>query len=337
MLLKTRFSWVLFTGALICLFLFDLALGSVEIPLFNIINILSLQENGTVASEIVWNFRMTKALTCILAGGALALAGMQMQTLFRNPLAGPDVLGLTSGASLMVALIYLASLNAYLPSLSSSISIVIGATLGCLFVFLIMLFVSMRLSDNASLLIVGLMVGAGTSSVVSVLQYATQAEKLQTFILWSFGSLGALNWLEIKILGAILFAGGMLALMNTKALNGWLFGELYATSIGVNIRSARILMIISASILTGGVTAFCGPIAFVGLAVPHLLKMLFKTNDHKLLIPGSLLGGAILLLFCDLVSQLPGDTVLPINAITALIGAPVVIWIILKNRAAGVS
>jgi iron complex transport system permease protein len=332
MLPKTRFPWVLFIAVLTCLFLLDLASGSVEIPLSAILKVLRLQETGTVASEIIWNFRMTKALTCILAGGALALAGLQMQTLFRNPLAGPDVLGLTSGASLMVALIYLASLNSYLPSTSASVSILIGASLGCFFVFLIMLLVSIRLADNASLLIVGLMVGAGTSSLVSVLQYASQAEELQTYILWSFGTLGSLNWLEIKLLTAVLFTGSVLALTNIKALNGWLLGELYSKSIGINIQRTRIVMIVSASILTGGVTAFCGPIAFVGLAVPHLLKMITNTTNHKLLIPGSLLGGAILLLFCDLIAQLPGDKIFPINAITALIGAPIVIWIILKNK-----
>ena len=330
MLLKTGFSWVLLTGLLLLLFLVDLATGSIDIPLNQVFNILTFAEPNEVWSEIIWNFRMTKALTCVITGAALALAGLQMQTLFRNPLAGPDVLGLSSGASLLVALLYLS--GASFSMLGGSLSVVIAASIGCLIVFLLMLAVSTRLTDNASLLIVGLMIGAGTSSLVSVLQYASQAEELQSYILWTFGSLGALNWQEIQIMACILAVGSFLAIVNMKGLNGWLMGELYARTIGVNITRSRYMMMGSASILTGAVTAFCGPIAFVGLAVPHLIRLLMRSSDHKVLIPGSILGGAILLLFCDIVAQLPANTVLPVNAITALIGAPLVIWIILKNR-----
>ncbi len=332
MFLKTGFSWILLTGLLLLLFLIDIGTGSVQIPIKKVLEILMTPDSDNVWAEIIWNFRMTKALTCITAGAALALAGLQMQTLFRNPLAGPDVLGLSSGASLMVALLYLAGWGLSSQYLPDSISVVIAASVGCALVFLIMLAISGRIRDNASLLIVGLMVGAGTSSIVSVLQYTSQAEELQTYILWTLGSLGSLNWIEIKILTLILLVGALLSVFNIKGLNGWLLGENYAKSIGINIRVSRYMMIASAAILTGAVTAFCGPIAFVGLAVPHLVKLLVPSSNHRLLIPGSILGGSILLLFCDIVSQLPGDSVLPLNAITALIGAPVVIWIILRSK-----
>ncbi len=290
--------------------------------------------DDTVWTSIIWDFRMTKALTCVLTGSALALGGLQMQTLFRNPLAGPDVLGLSSGASLAVALIFMSNATGItLLSMNTPWSVAIAASLGCAGVFLIMLAFSRRLQDNVSLLIVGLMVGAGTSSVVSVLQYLSKAEEMQVYVFWTFGSLGGLNWNEIQVLTFILLVGISLALLNVKSLNAWLLGDLYAQSLGVNIKKSRFYIILSASILTGGVTAFCGPIAFVGLAVPHLVKLLIHTSNHGILIPAVIIGGAILLLLCDILSQLPGSgSILPINAITAMIGAPVVIWIILRNK-----
>ncbi|HET9485842.1 MAG TPA: iron ABC transporter permease, partial [Chryseosolibacter sp.] len=209
----------------------------------------------------------------------------------------------------------------------------IAASLGCATVLIIMLLVARKLQDHVSLLIVGLMVGAATSSIVSVLQYVSRAEEMQIYILWTFGSLGGLNWLEIQILAAVLLLGVSVAFAEIKSLNAWLLGDYYARSLGINIRKSRLVVILSASILTGAVTAFCGPIAFVGLAVPHLTRLLINSNNHKTLIPAVLIGGAALLLFCDIVSQSPGSTyVLPINALTALIGAPVVIWIIVRNK-----
>ena len=196
-----------------------------------------------------------------------------------------------------------------------------------------MLAISRRLQDNVSLLIVGLMVGASTASIVSVLQYLSKAEEMQVYILWTFGSLGGLNWIEIQVLSVILTIGVVVSFINIKSLNAWLLGDNYAQSLGINLQRSRFYAILSASILTGGVTAFCGPIAFVGLAVPHLVKLLIKTHNHKVLIPAVLIGGAALLMGCDILAQLPGSTnVLPINAITALIGAPVVIWVIVRNK-----
>jgi iron complex transport system permease protein len=332
---KNTTRWILLSATLLLLFALNLSLGSVRIPLEEIISILFTRHSATaVWSDIVWDFRLPKALACLLAGGALAAAGLQMQTLFRNALAGPDVLGLSSGASLAVSLIYMSHGAGILAIQNQNPWIVsIAASLGCATVLVIMLLVAGKLHDSVSLLIVGLMVGAATSSIVSVLQYLSKAEEMQVYILWTFGSLGGLNWEEISVLALVLLIGVSLAFSRVKSLNAWLLGDHYAQSMGINIKRSRLLIILSASILTGAVTAFCGPISFVGLAVPHLTKLIIKSQNHKVLIPAVLIAGSGLLLFCDILSQLPGSTyVLPINAITALIGAPVVIWIIMRNK-----
>ena len=327
--------WVLLLLCVLLLFILNLSLGSVRIPVAEIITILFSGEGShRVWTEIVWDFRMTKALTCVLAGGALAAAGLQMQTLFRNALAGPDVLGLSSGASLAVALIFMSpSANLSFLSTPHPLMLSAAASLGCIAVLVVMLLVARKLEDHVSLLIVGLMVGAATSSIVSVLQYISKAEEMQVYIIWTFGSLGGLNWLELKILTGVAIAGIALAFSQMKSLNAWLLGDNYARSMGVHLKRARLVIILSAALLTGVVTAFCGPIAFVGLAVPHLTRLVVNTHNHKLLLPAVLLGGAALLLFCDMLAHLPGSSyVLPVNALTALIGAPVVIWIIVRNK-----
>lgn len=332
---KTSIRWAVLLVLLVVLFLLNLSLGSVQIPVGEIFKILTGKPaSDPVWTEIIWDFRMTKAITCILGGSALALGGLQMQTLFRNPLAGPDVLGLSSGASLMVSLVFMSNAaGVTLFVTQSPWTVAIAASIGCSLVFIIMLAISQRLQDNVSLLIVGLMVGAGTASIVSVLQYLSKAEELQVYVLWTFGSLGGLDWSEIRVLSVILIAGAAVSFFNIKSLNAWLLGNNYAQSLGVDLQRSRFYAILSASILTGGVTAFCGPIAFVGLAVPHLVKLLIQSHNHKVLIPAVLIGGASLLLGCDILAQLPGSiNVLPINAITALIGAPVVIWVILRNK-----
>lgn len=327
--------WTVLLLSLLLLFAVNLSLGSVRIPLPEIFRILLMGEGTqTVWTDIIWDFRMTKALTCVLAGSALAAAGLQMQTLFRNALAGPDVLGLSSGASLAVALLFMtpaSGLN-FLAS-PNPLLLSVAASIGSIAVLIVMLLVARKLDDHVSLLIVGLMVGAATSSVVSVLQYLSKAEEMQVYIIWTFGSLGGLDWTEIKILALALLAGVAFAFSQVKSLNAWLLGDNYARSMGVQVKRARLMFILSAGLLTGAVTAFCGPIAFVGLAVPHLTRLLINTHNHKILLPAVLVGGAALLLFCDILSHLPGSTyVLPINALTALIGAPVVIWIIIRNK-----
>ena len=327
--------WSVLLGLLLLLFMLNLSLGSVHIPLKDILQILvGKGGSNTIWTDIVWDFRATKALTCILVGSALSIGGLQMQTLFRNALAGPDVLGLSSGASLAVSLIVMSQAVGFqLFSTPNPWTLVIAASLGSGIVFFIVLIIAQRLGDNTSLLIIGLMMGAATASLVNVLQFLSKAEEQQIYLLWTFGSLGSLSWKEIQVLAIILMVGFLIGLISVKSLNAWLLGDNYAGSIGINIKKSRLLIILSTSILTGSVTAFCGPIAFVGLAVPHLTKLIIKTHNHRILLPAVMISGAGLMLFCDIISQLPGSTyVLPINAITALIGAPVVIWIVLKAK-----
>jgi iron complex transport system permease protein len=335
MQLASHARWIILSGLLLLLFILNLSLGSVHIPVNEIFNILVGGENANdIYNNIVWNFRVTKALTCILTGSALAIGGLQMQTLFRNALAGPDVLGLSSGASLAVSLLLMSQAAGFqLVSDPSPWAIVIAASLGAAGVFCIVLVIAGRLSDNTSLLIVGLMIGAATASVVSVLQFISEAQDQQAYLLWTFGSLGSLSWVEIQILSLVVAMGLFIGIFSVKSLNAWLLGDNYARSIGVNIGRSRLLIILSTAILTGAVTAFCGPIAFVGLAVPHLTKLVIKSHNHRILFPAVMISGAILMLFCDIIAQLPGSKyVLPVNAITALIGAPVVIWIVFRAK-----
>lgn len=316
------------------LFLLNVSMGSISIPADEILAAISGRPTSEpIWEEIIWNFRFPKAITCLLAGSALAVGGLQMQTLFRNPLVGPDVLGLTAGASLAVSIILMGSQYSGGLLLTGPWSVAAAATMGCVGVFMIVLLLSRRLQDSASLLIVGLMISAGTSSVVSVLQFVSNAEELQTYVIWTFGNVGSMSWSEIYVLLAIFTVGNLIAYASAKPLNAWLLGDNYAMSLGVNIKRARFFVILSASLLTGAVTAFCGPIVFVGIAVPHLIKLLLNTYNHKVLIPSVMMGGAALLLLCDILAQLPGsDQVLPLNAITAIIGAPIVVWIVMKNR-----
>ncbi len=326
-------QWLFLLILMGSLFLINISLGSVSIPPGEIVQaLIGLPIDNSIWRDIIIDFRLTKALTCILAGSALAIGGLQMQTLFRNPLAGPDILGLSSGASLLVSLVFMAGVSSF-SLLSESWSLALAACAGSSLMLLLVLAIAGKVKDNTSLLIVGLMIGAGTASFVSVLQFMSRAEDQQYYLIWTFGSLGGLNWTEIGILTLALLVGSVLLIVNVKSLNAWLLGDNYSQSLGMNLKRSRLLMILSTSVLTGAVTAFCGPIAFVGLAVPHLIRLLFKTSDHRLLLPAVGMGGASLLLFCDSLAQVPGSTyVLPINAVTALIGAPLVVWIILKGK-----
>lgn len=318
----------------ILLFFLDVLVGSVHIPFRDVL--FSLTGETTTFSGILLQFRLPKAITCVLAGGALATGGLLMQTLFRNPLAGPDVLGLSSGASLMVAiLIFISQANTGFSLLffNSPWSIALGASIGGGIIFIMIIGFAQYIRDNTSLLIIGLMVSAVTSSLVSVLQFIGKAEDLQTFMIWTLGNVGSTSWNELKVLSIAIFAGLSIAYFSSKSLNSWLLGENYAQGLGINIARSRFWIVVSTGLLTGAVTAFCGPIVFVGLAVPHLIRLLIPTTNHKILIPAVICGGACLLLFCDLIAQLPGSTqILPLNAITSLIGAPVVIWMIIKSK-----
>lgn len=332
-----RLSFVLLIlGLLFCLGL-NLSLGSVSIPLKDSFNALT---GGPVEHEswryIVWNYRLPKAITAILTGGGLSLSGLLMQTLFRNPLAGPFVLGISSGASLGAALLIMGS--SLIPGwfgafLLHDISVTIAASAGSLLVLVAVMGVAGRIKDTMALLIIGLMFGSITAAVVTVLSYFTDSEQLRQYIFWSYGSLGNLSWPQLALLGSILLFGIALSILAIKPLNGLLLGEQYARSMGIPINRSRLIIITATGILAGTVTAFAGPIAFVGLAVPHLTRQIFDTTDHRVLLPAVLLYGAVLLLLCDTLAQLPSSAyVLPINAITSIIGAPVVIWLLLRKR-----
>jgi iron complex transport system permease protein len=318
-------------------FLVNLGLGSADIPTGATLKILfggTPEQSGW--EYIIWQYRLPKALTAILVGSGLSLSGLLMQTFFRNPLAGPFVLGISSGASLGAALLILGG-TLLIPSLSafvlSDLSLAIASSLGSFAVLLTVLLVATRLKEAMALLIVGLMFGSITAALVTVLSSFSSAEQLQQFIFWSYGSLGNLSWHQVGILCGICLLGVGISLGTVKSLNALLLGEQYAGTLGLSMRRLRFWIILATGILAGGITAFAGPIAFIGLAVPHLTRQLLGSSDHRLLLPGVLLYGAILMLVCDTVAQLPGSAyVLPINAITSIVGAPVVIWLLLRRR-----
>ena len=333
---------MIFSILLLCLilaFLLDLGFGAVNIPIHEVMNILLGQEaEKTTWTNIILKFRLPKALTATLAGAALGVSGLQMQTLFKNPLAGPFVLGISSGASLGVALVLLtASLT--VPTLLTDLgmigdfSLVIAASFGAASVLGLMLVVSRRVQDTMTLLILGLLFGYATSAMVSILLQFSSQERIQSYIMWTFGSFTAVTWQQLAILTPVICVGLLIAVLQSKSLNALLLGESYAHSLGLTVQKTRFSVISSASILAGAITAFCGPIAFLGVAIPHLCRSLFNTSDHRILIPSVIIMGATLALFADLVSQiLINQMVLPLNAITALIGTPVVTWVILQRN-----
>ncbi|GAA0728167.1 iron ABC transporter permease [Aquimarina litoralis] len=321
---------------LLC-FITNISLGSVLIPW---VDTLKSLVGGTVEKEswkhIIIDYRLPKAITAVIVGSGLGVSGLLMQTLFRNPLAGPFVLGISSGASLGVALLILGSTligGSTALFLVSNWGLVAAASLGSVLVLFLVMLVSIRVKDTMAILIIGLMFGSITAAIVSVLSYFAPAEQLQRFIFWGFGSLGNLSWTDVIIFSGIIFIGMILAIFSIKSLNTLLLGENYARSLGLNIKKSRFLIILATGLLAGSITAFAGPIAFIGLAVPHLTRQLFHTSDHKTLIPAVILIGSMIMLICDTVSQLPGtEYTLPINAITSLIGAPIVIWLLVRKR-----
>jgi iron complex transport system permease protein len=322
---------------LVLCFLINLSSGSVNIPLADTFNSLfGNKVDNDSWNYIIWDYRIPKAITAILVGASLSLSGLLMQTLFRNPLAGPFVLGISSGASLGAALFIMGSslfggLAAY--SAINDISLAIAASIGSFLVLMVVVTLASKIKDTMALLIIGLMFGSITAALVTVLSYFTEAEKLQQYIYWSYGSLGNLSWSQILILSIIIGIGLLMSILAIKSLNALLLGENYARSMGVPIKASRYLIIIATGLLAGSVTALAGPIAFIGLAVPHLTRQIFDTTDHKILIPAVMIYGGILLLICDTFAQLPTSAyVLPINAITSMIGAPVVIWLLVRRK-----
>ena len=306
----------------VSLFLLDLAVGAVNIPVRDVWAALTGGDCPPATKKIVLNIRLIKAVVALLAGASLSVSGLQMQTLFRNPLAGPYVLGISSGASLGVALVVLAGVG-------SSIGIAGAAWTGAATVLIVITAVGCRIKDIMVILILGMMFSSGVGAVVQILQYFSHEESLKAFVIWTMGSLGDVTLPQLTLLAPSVAVGLLLAVLTIKPLNLRLFGEEYAVTMGLDIRRSRGLLFLSTTLLAGTITAFCGPIGFIGLAIPHVTRMLFQNSDHRVLLPGTTLSGASILLLCDVISKI---FTLPINAITALLGIPIVVWVVLRNK-----
>ena len=332
-----RNTFILLLLTLIVIATINISLGSVSIPLDQIfLSFIDGQVEKESWRAIIINYRLPKAITAIIVGSGLSISGLLMQTLFRNPLAGPFVLGISSGASLGVAILILgasflgANITAYA---FTNWGQAIAASVGAFLVLSAVMLAAIKVRNTMSILIIGLMFGSLTAAVISVLAYFSSANQLQQYLFWSFGSLGNLSWKEILALTITFFIGISLVVFIIKPLNSLLLGENYAKSMGVNVKLTRNLTLISTSLLTGVITAFSGPIAFIGLAVPHLTKLLFSTSNHKVLLPAVAISGSIIMLICDSIAQLPNsEYTLPINAITSLFGAPIIIWLLIRKR-----
>ena len=320
---------------LIVVFVTDIFMGNAKISFSEGINALFGSSGNEITDEIIFNYRLPKAITALLAGSALSVAGLLMQTLFRNALAGPDVLGVSAGAGLGVALLTLLTGTSLYPVIASlgSMSQVVVAILGATLVLLLILGVSARINDSVTILVLGMIFGYVASAAITILQSFADPDSLKVFITWTFGSLGAVTWDKIPILFTLVISGVIVVFFLQKALNSLLLGEKYASSIGLNVKKLRVIIIVITAIITGAVTAFTGPIAFIGVVIPHFARSFFGTVNHKTIIPATLLSGAILLIFCDIISQVPiSNRTLPINAVTAVFGAPMIVWIVLKRK-----
>ena len=316
---------------MIGLFLADLAWGSIHISVREILSVFLGKGANGINTEILLNFRLPKAITAILAGASMSVAGLMMQTLFRNSLADPYILGVSSGASLGVALVMMAATVLPVAFVSSGWALIVAAIIGASVVLVLVVGVSFKVHNAVSLLIVGLMFGTIAGSLVSVLQNFSNPDAIKLFIMWTFGSLSAVTWNYMQVLLPVVLVGLGMAFFLQKRLDGLLLGENYARGLGISIVNTRLLIVVATGLLAGGITAFTGPIAFVGVAIPHIARGLFKTATHKILLPATILCGASLLLICDIITQIPTYT-LPINTVSALFGAPIIIWIILKKR-----
>ena len=326
MRLRSAMLFVTLSVLTVGLFLLDLAVGAVRIPVGDVWAALTGGDCPRTTAKIVLNIRLIKAVVALLAGAALSVSGLQMQTLFRNPLAGPYVLGISSGASLGVAIMLLGS--AWL-GISSPLGIVTAAWIGAASVLLAISAVSTRIKDIMVLLILGIMLSSAISAIVQMLQYLSHEDALKSFVIWTMGSLGEVTGPQLAILAAAVSAGLLVAIATIKPLDILLLGEQYARTMGLNLRRSRMIIILSTTLLAGTVTAFCGPIGFIGLAVPHVARLLLREADHRILIPGAALCGAVVLLLCDIISK---GLTLPINSITAILGIPMVIWVVVRHK-----
>lgn len=333
---RHKIIFVIISILLLFLFFVDMTTGHVKIPINEILRFLSFGETENEGFRIlIKEFRFPRVVTAVLAGGALSVSGLLMQTIFRNPLAGPYVLGISSGSSLGVALFVLGG-GLFAGSqqfISSDFSLLLSAGLGAAIVMMIILAVSLRVRDNISILIIGILIAGVVSSIVSILQYYANEISVKSFIIWTMGNLDSVSFNNVKIIFPIVISTLLFIFLMSKKLNMILPGEDFAKSMGINTKAFRILIFSAVSILTGTVTAFCGPIGFIGIAAPHVARWIFNTSNHFIIIPGSILIGAIFIVCSDILSHtITSQGVLPINAITAIMGAPFIIWIVIRNK-----
>ena len=322
----------------IILFILNLFVGSVTVPLDDIFKVLLKENTDNTLNVIIFNYRLPQALTALLAGAALAVAGLLMQTLFRNPLADPSMLGISSGASLGVGIVILLTGAISGTAVSSfgwwsTIGVSLAAFLGAVLVLFVMLAFSSRMKDMTTLIIIGLMIAYLAGSITDILKFFSLKEDIHAFVIWGMGSFSGVGTSKMPIFATSIIIGLLVTFFLSKNLNILLLGEIYAENLGLNIRKNSVIIILVSGYLTAIVTAYCGPIAFVGLAMPHIARFLFKSSDHRLLIPATMLIGMDMALICNLIARMPGfDGNLPVNAVTAFIGAPIVISVILKSR-----
>ena len=328
---RTTILFILFTAAVAVLFAADIAVGSVSIPIRDVWAALTGGECDPTTARIIRDIRLMKAVVALVAGAALAVSGLQMQTLFRNPLAGPYVLGVSSGASLGVALFILGAPMLGLTGHAwlSSLGVAGAAWIGAAAILALVAAISTRIKDIMVILILGIMISSGVSAIVQILQYLSAEEALKSFVVWTMGSLGDVTATQLALLLPAVAAGAALGIAAIKSLNMLLLGENYARSMGLDLHRSRSIILLSTTLLAGTVTAFCGPIGFIGLAMPHVARVIFRNADHRTLMPAAALTGAASLLLCDMVAKL---LALPVNSITALLGIPVVIWVVVRNR-----
>lgn len=331
--------------SILVLLMLNLFLGSVSIPFRSIWNILWGMNEGEsiIWQNIIMKSRVPQALTAMVAGAGLAISGLQMQTVFRNPLAGPSVLGISSGASLGVALVVLLSGSIGGVALSrlgfvGEIAVTMGAIIGALSIMALIVYVSQRVRGNVTLLIIGVMIGYVASAVIGVLKFFSVEEDVRAYVIWGLGSFARVSGNKVTLFVSIMAVLLPLSLLLIKTLNLLLLGDDYARNLGLNIKRARMLVITCSGVLVAIVTAYCGPITFLGLAVPHLCRAIFLTSNHRILMPASMFAGAALALLCNLIARMPGfEGALPVNSVTALIGAPIVIYVLFKKRREEVS
>ncbi len=332
---RQRWVFICLLFLLLIFLCLDIFFGSVSLRFPDVFNAL-FNAADTPLRTIIFEFRIPKAITAIVVGIALSLSGLQMQTLFRNPLAGPDVLGISSGASLGVAFVILgfsAGLSSGVMTGLGNWILIAASWTGAGAVMILIMSISYRVREIMTILIIGIMLASGISAIVTIMQYFSAESMLKSYVIWTMGSLGNLTKAQLEVLLISVTAGILLSMASAKMLNAISIGENYAASIGLNVKLSRGVIFASTSILTGSVTAFCGPIGFIGIAVPHISRILLRTSDHRILIPGTILTGGIIMLISDIISQLPGsESVLPVNSVTSLIGIPVVIWVIFRNR-----